>query len=143
MPEVQRSVLVNHTPEQMFALVDDVERYPEFLPWCGGASVSVRDAARTCATIHINYRGIRQSFTTENTKRPPTDMAMRLVEGPFRELDGQWRFNALGENACKIEFRLRYEFSSRLLARLLGPVFEFIANSFVEAFVKRAERLYG
>jgi len=143
MPEVQRSVLVNHTPEQMFGLVDDVERYPEFLPWCGGASVSARDAGRTRATIHINYRGIKQSFTTENTKRPPAEMAIRLVEGPFRELNGLWRFNALGERACKIEFSLRYEFSSRLLARLLGPVFEFIANSFVEAFVKRAERLYG
>lgn len=143
MPEVQRSVLVDYTPQQMFALVDDVEHYPEFLPWCGGARVSARDDTRTCAAIDINYRGIRQSFTTENTKRPPTEMTIRLVEGPFRELDGQWRFNALGENACKIEFRLRYEFSSRLLARLLGPVFEFIANSFVEAFVKRAERLYG
>ena len=143
MPEVQRSVLVNHTPEQMFDLVDDVERYPEFLPWCGGASVSARDLVRTRATIQINYRGIRQSFTTENTKRPPGEMTIRLVEGPFRELDGQWRFTALGEHGCKIEFRLQYEFSSRLLAKLLGPVFSFIANSFVEAFVKRAERLYG
>lgn len=143
MPEVNRSVLVNHKPEQMFALVDDVERYPEFLPWCGGARVSFRDDARTRATIEIRYRGIKQGFTTENTKRPPSEMDIQLVEGPFRELDGQWRFTALGEGACKVEFRLRYEFSSRLLARLLGPVFEFIANSFVEAFVKRAERIYG
>lgn len=143
MPEVNRSVLVNHKPEQMFALVDDVERYPEFLPWCGGARVSFRDDARTRATIEIRYRGIKQGFTTENTKRPPSEMDIQLVEGPFRELDGQWRFTALGEGACKVEFRLRYEFSNRLLARLLGPVFEFIANSFVEAFVKRAERIYG
>ena len=143
MPEVNRSVLVNHKPEQMFALVDDVERYPEFLPWCGGARVSFRDDARTRATIEIRYRGIKQGFTTENTKRPPSEMDIQLVEGPFRELDGQWRFTALGEGACKVEFRLRYEFSNRLLARLLGPVFEFIANNFVEAFVKRAERIYG
>ena len=143
MPEVNRSVLVNYRPEQMFTLVDDVERYPEFLPWCGGASVSARDETRTRATIQINYRGIRQSFTTENTKRAPSEMTLRLVEGPFRELDGQWQFTALGERGCKVEFRLRYEFSSRLLARLLGPVFGFIANSFIEAFVKRADQLYG
>ena len=143
MPEVNRSVLVDYTPEQMFGLVDDVERYPEFLPWCGGASVSHRDDTRTRATIEISYRGIRQRFTTENTKRPPLEMDLRLVEGPFRELDGQWRFNRLGERGCKVEFRLRYEFSSRVLAKLLGPVFEFIANGFVEAFVKRANRLYG
>lgn len=143
MPEVNRSVLVSHTPEQMFALVDAVERYPEFLPWCGGASVSFRDETRTRATLNISYRGIKQSFTTENTKRGPAEMQMHLVEGPFRELDGQWRFTALGERGCKVEFRLRYEFSSRILAKLLGPVFGFIANSFVEAFVKRAERLHG
>jgi len=143
MPEVTRSVLVSHTPEEMFALVDAVERYPEFLPWCGGASVSFRDETRTRATINISYRGIKQSFTTENAKRVPAEMQIRLVEGPFRELDGQWRFTALGEHGCKVEFRLRYEFSSRILAKLLGPVFGFIANSFVEAFVKRAERLYG
>lgn len=143
MPEVRRSVLVERTPEQMFSLVDAVERYPEFLPWCGGASVSYRDEARTRATIEIRYRGIKQSFTTENTKRAPEEMDIRLVEGPFRELDGHWRFVGLGERGCKVELRLRYEFSSRLLAKVLGPVFDFIANSLVEAFVKRAERIYG
>ena len=143
MPEVNRSVLVSHTPEQMFALVDAVERYPEFLPWCGGAIVSFRDETRTRATVNISYHGVKRSFTTENTKRPPTEMVMRLVEGPFRDLDGEWRFTALGERGCKVEFRLRYEFSSRLLAKLLGPVFDFIANSFVDAFVKRAEQLHG
>ena len=143
MPEVNRSVLVSHTPEEMFTLVDAVERYPEFLPWCGGTSVSFRDEACTRATINISYRGIKQSFTTENTKRAPGEMLIHLVEGPFRELDGRWRFTALGEHGCKVEFRLSYEFSSRLLSKLLGPVFDFIANSLVEAFVKRADRIYG
>ncbi len=143
MPEVNRSVLVSHTPEQMFELVDAVERYPEFLPWCGGTSVSFRDQTRTRATINISYRGIKQSFTTENTKRAPAEMQIHLVKGPFRELDGQWRFTALGERGCKVEFRLRYEFASRLLGKLLGPVFGFIADSFVEAFVKRADELHG
>lgn len=143
MPEVKRSVLVGYTPEQMFALVDAVERYPEFLPWCGGASVSQGDGNHVRATIEIRFRGIKQRFTTENTRRPPTEMDIRLVEGPFRELDGHWRFTGLGERGCKVEFRLRYEFSNRLLAKLLGPVFDFIANSLVEAFVERADRLYG
>ena len=143
MPEVNRSVLVNHTPEQMFALVDAIERYPEFLPWCGGASVSFRDETRTRASIKISYRGVKQGFTTENTKQAPAGIVMHLIEGPFRKLDGEWRFTALGERGCKVEFRLYYEFSSRLLARVLGPVFDLIANSFIEAFVKRAEQLYG
>ena len=136
-------MLVGHSAQQMFELVDAVEAYPEFLPWCDRAQVLHRDEATTRATLHINYRGAKQSFTTENAKEPPGRMAVRLVEGPFRALDGEWRFTALGLDACKIDFRLRYEFSSRILERLIGPVFSFIANSMVDAFVKRAEKVYG
>jgi ribosome-associated toxin RatA of RatAB toxin-antitoxin module len=143
MPEITKTVLVEHSPEQMFELVDAVERYPEFLPWCGGANVSHRDDVTTRATLHINYRGIRQSFTTENAKSPPQEMTVKLVEGPFRSLDGAWRFLPLRGGGCKIEFRLRYEFSSRILERLVGPVFNYIANTMVDAFVRRAEALYG
>jgi ribosome-associated toxin RatA of RatAB toxin-antitoxin module len=127
----------------MFALVDNVEDYPEFLPWCGGATVSHRDRETTRATIDIRFRGIRQSFTTENTKRPPSEIVMRLVEGPFRALDGRWQFTRLDDHGCRVDFRLHYEFSSRLLEKLLGRVFDYIANSFIEAFVNRAEKLYG
>jgi ribosome-associated toxin RatA of RatAB toxin-antitoxin module len=141
MPDVTRSVLVGHSCAEMFALIDAVEAYPEFLPWCGAATVTHRDAARTRATIEINYHGIRQSFTTENAKRPPEEMQIRLVEGPFRRLEGAWRFTALGDRGCKIEFRLSYEFSSRLLGRMIGPVFGYIANTLVDAFVKRAAQL--
>ncbi|HXF65531.1 MAG TPA: type II toxin-antitoxin system RatA family toxin [Burkholderiales bacterium] len=143
MSDVNRSVLVGHTPEQMFALVDAVEEYPRFLPWCGGARVLHRDERKTRAEILINYHGIRHSFTTENEKTAPREMLIRLVEGPFRRLDGTWRFNALGDHACKIELRLHYEFSSRLLEKLVGPVFNHIANTLVEAFVRRAEQVYG
>jgi ribosome-associated toxin RatA of RatAB toxin-antitoxin module len=143
MPEIIKTVLVEHSPEEMFALVDAVERYPEFLPWCGGASVSFRDDATTRATIHINYRGIRQSFTTANTKSPPHTMSVKLVEGPFRTLDGDWRFTPLQGGGCKIEFRLHYEFSSRILEKLVGPVFHYIANTMVDAFVRRAQGVYG
>lgn len=143
MPEVTRSVIVEHSPAQMFALIDAIEEYPEFLPWCGAATVILRNETITRATLQINYHGIRQTFTTENAKRAPVEMLITLVEGPFRSLEGAWRFTALGERGCKIEFRLNYEFSGRLLEKLIGPVFDYIANSLLEAFVKRAGRIYG
>jgi len=143
VPDVARSVIVGHTPAQMFALVDAVEDYPRFLPWCAAARVLHRDEATTRATLEINYHGIRQSFTTENAKRAPEEMLIKLVEGPFRRLEGAWRFTALGDRACKVEFRLSYEFSGRLLEKLIGPVFNYIAGSMVEAFVKRADAVHG
>jgi ribosome-associated toxin RatA of RatAB toxin-antitoxin module len=133
-----RSALVAHPPALMFALVDAVEDYPQFLPWCSGTTVLHRDAATTRATIEINYRGIRQRFTTENAKRAPEEMAIMLVQGPFRSLEGSWRFTPLGAHGCKIELRLSYEFSGKVLETLVGPVFNYIAVTLVEAFVKRA-----
>jgi len=143
LQEVKKSVLVGYSASQMFDLVDTVEYYPEFLPWCSGTKVLVRDAGRTRATINIDYYGVKQRFTTENAKVPPVEMTIKLVEGPFRALDGSWRFRELSEQACKIDFTLRYEFSSRILEKLVGPVFGYIANTLVEAFVQRAERVYG
>ena len=143
MPEINRSVLVGYAPAQMFDLVDAVERYPEFLPWCGGATVSSRDAMTTRATLLINFRGIRQSFTTENTKQAPHGMIMQLVEGPFSRLDGSWRFTALADRGCKVELNLRYEFSSRLIEKVIGPVFGHIAGTLLDAFVGRARQIYG
>ena len=140
---VQKSVLVSHSAQQMFSLVDAVEAYPEFLPWCDASKVIYRDATRTRATLHINYHGAKQSFTTENTQDPPRSMSIRLIEGPFRILNGEWRFTELAQQACKIEFCLRYEFSSRILEMLVGPVFTYIANTLVDAFVKRADKVYG
>jgi ribosome-associated toxin RatA of RatAB toxin-antitoxin module len=127
----------------MYALVDQVEHYPEFLPWCGGTHLEHRDGAITRASIDIDYRGIRQTFRTENRTNPPELIEIRLVSGPFRRLDGTWRFTALSDSACRIDFRLHYEFSSRVLERLVGPVFHLIANSFVDAFLRRAEQVYG
>lgn len=143
MATVSKSALVQYSAGQMFALVDAVERYPEFLPWCGETTVSYRDDLVTRATIHISYRGIRQSFSTENRKRPPESMTMHLVDGPFRMLDGEWRLTPLGDDGCKIDFRLQYEFSSGLLEKIVGPVFGYIASTMVDAFLKRADRLYG
>lgn len=143
MARVEKSVLVAHTPERMFELVDRVEDYPEFLPWCGGTELKWRDEQTTVATIHIAYLGIRQSFTTENAKVRPHEMRIKLQDGPFAALEGDWRFTALGRDACKIEFRLQYEFSSRVLETVLAPVFSHITNTFVDAFVRRADEVHA
>lgn len=142
MAEVKKLVLIEKTPQQMFDLVDDVESYPKFLPWCGGSEVSERTAHITRATLHINYHGIKAHFSTANDKEPPSLMRLHLTEGPFRHLEGEWRFTPLGETACKIEFRLVYEFSNHLFEKVLGAVFNHIATTFVDAFVKRAALVY-
>jgi ribosome-associated toxin RatA of RatAB toxin-antitoxin module len=143
MAVVHKSVLLGYSAEQMFALVERVEDYPKFLPWCGGVKVIERTDDRLIASIAINYHGLKQSFTTENINKRPTSMKMTLVEGPFKHLDGLWTFKALRDDACKIEFDLHYEFSSRILEGLIGPVFNMIANSFVDSFSKQADAIYG
>ena len=141
MATVEKSVLVEFSVERMYSLVERVEEYPRFLPWCSGTDVRLRTPETTLATIHVDYHGIEQSFTTENANDPPRCIRIKLVNGPFRELDGTWKFIPLGDQGCKIEFDLHYEFSSRILEKAVGPVFHHIANTFVEAFVKRAEAL--
>ena len=141
--KVSRSALVEFSAAEMFALVDDIERYPEFLHWCSSTAVTLRTAEKTCAAIHISFRGVRQSFSTENRKEPPQRMVMKLVEGPFRVLDGEWRFTPLGDAACRIDFSLYYEFSSVLFEKIAGPVFGHIAGTMMDAFLKRAGQLHG
>lgn len=143
MAVVHKSVLIGYSAEQMFALVDRVEDYPKFLPWCGAVDVRQREENKLIATLHINYHGIKQHFTTENENAAPASMKMKLVDGPFKHLDGTWTFKALRSDACKIEFDLRYEFSSKLLEKVIGPVFGKIANSFVDSFCQQAEKAYG
>jgi len=143
MATVQRSILVEYSAEEMRALVDDIVSYPQFLPWCGGTEIVSRDPGRTVATIRIDYRGIRQAFTTENLATAEGNICMRLVSGPFRRLGGEWSFKALAPQASKVALHLDYEFSSLLLDKILGPVFHYIADSMVDAFVKRAEAVYG
>ena len=143
MPTVQKSVLLPHSAERMFALVEAVEDYPRFLPWCGGTKVLERGAQLQVATVSIDFRGIRQSFTTENTLLAPQRIEMRLRDGPFSALDGVWQFQSLRHDACKVEFRLDYAFKSGLLGRALTPVFGQIARTMVDAFVQRAEQVHG
>ena len=143
MAMVEKSVLIERSAQQMFDLVDEVEDYPSFLPWCSQTRVEFRDTSRTVATLHINYRSVKSHFTTENEKEIPLRMRIKLVDGPFRRLEGLWYFRPLAENACKIEFRLSYDFSSKMFEKVIGPVFSQIANTFVDAFVRRADEVYG
>jgi ribosome-associated toxin RatA of RatAB toxin-antitoxin module len=142
MPLVQKSALVAYAAERMFALVEDFERYTEFLPWCAGAEVLSREGSIVLARLHIDYRGIRQSFTTENTNLPGEAIHMRLRDGPFEKLEGGWKFHALAPGASKVELTLDYAFTSALLEKAVGPVFSYISNTMVERFVARADHLY-
>jgi len=142
MAEVNKSVLVPFSSERMYTLVDTVENYTDFLPWCGGVDLIQRDETITIATLHIDYHGIKQNFTTQNTKLFPSNMDITLKDGPFRHMEGFWKFIPLADDACKIEFRLSYEFSNAFLDKLISPVFSHIANTFVDAFVERAERTF-
>ena len=143
MATVERSILIGYSAQQMFQLVEDIEAYPRFLPWCARTQVDFRDERKTVATLHIDYLGVKSHFTTENDKEAPSFMRLKLVDGPFRRLEGSWRFRALDEQACKIEFQLAYEFSSKLFDKIIGPVFGQICNTFVDAFAKRAAQVYG
>jgi ribosome-associated toxin RatA of RatAB toxin-antitoxin module len=145
MKTVHKSVLIWFSAEEMFSLVTDVGQYPQFLPWCDQASVLAQDSEGMTARVGIAFSGIKQGFTTRNSHVPNRQVHMDLVEGPFSKLDGRWDFTPLGEGqrACKVEFTLRYDFNSVALAALVGPVFDKIAGSLVDAFVKRANQVFG
>lgn len=146
MKTVNKSVLIWYSPQEMFALVTDVASYPEFLPWCDHARVLEQDAQGMKAEVGIGLGGLRKSFITRNTHEEGRRVKMQLVEGPFSQLDGDWHFHSVGdgsERACKVELQLNYGFDNRALAALVGPAFDRIAASMVDAFVKRAEQVYG
>jgi ribosome-associated toxin RatA of RatAB toxin-antitoxin module len=142
MHRSQKSVLVPFSARQMFDLVDDVARYPQFLPWCGGSEVLAQTDAGKTARVDINYHGVRAHFTTDNVNAPPESIVVTLRDGPFRHLHGEWKFRPLAPDACKVEFTIAYEFKTHVLETLVGPVFNHIANSFIDAFVRRAEATY-
>jgi ribosome-associated toxin RatA of RatAB toxin-antitoxin module len=143
MQRVRKSVLVPYGAEEMFALVDDVEAYPKFLPWCGGSKVLERHEGGKTARIDIDYHGVKAHFTTDNANLPPDKIVITLKDGPFKHLHGEWRFRALAEDASKVEFELAYEFTTHLIETIVGPVFSHIANTFIDAFVRRAEMLHA
>jgi ribosome-associated toxin RatA of RatAB toxin-antitoxin module len=143
MQRVKKSVLVPFDAREMFTLVDGIDRYPDFLPWCGGTQVLDNRPGGKTARIDIDYHGVRAHFTTDNANRAAESIVVTLKDGPFRHLHGEWRFIALAADACKIEFELAYEFATPLLERAVGPVFGHIAETFIDAFVRRAETLHA
>jgi ribosome-associated toxin RatA of RatAB toxin-antitoxin module len=150
MKTVHKSVLIWYSAQEMFSLVADVGQYPRFLPWCDHAMVRQLHDDGVTAEVGISLGGIRQTFTTRNQHLPGPRIVMSMLEGPFSSLDGEWSFSSLAEpggisapRACRVGLSLRYGFSNSGLAKVVGPVFDRISDSLVDAFVKRAEQVYG
>ena len=143
MDVVDRSALVHYSNDEMFALVSDIDAYPQFLPWCSGARVLSYEQHEMCARIDFSVSGVNKSFTTRNQLQPGREISMQLVEGPFSQLEGRWRFEPLGDAGSKISLFLEYDFSSKMVSLAVGPVFNKIANTLVDAFQKRAIEVYG
>jgi ribosome-associated toxin RatA of RatAB toxin-antitoxin module len=146
MKTVHRSVLIWYSADEMFKLVTDVAQYPKFLPWCDHAVVLEEDEHGMKAEIGISFAGVRQSFVTRNDHVDGRKVNMKLVDGPFSNLDGRWCFTPVGkegQRACKVQLDLDYGFRNAALATVVGPVFDRISASLVDAFVKRAEQVYG
>lgn len=142
MPSVKKSALVMHTASEMYQLVDDIESYPAFLPWCKSATILERDVDHAKASIEIEKGAVNKSFTTLNRMQKNKIIEMRLVEGPFKHLQGFWHFEALQENACKISIDMEFEYASRMMGLVIGPVFGKIVDSLVDSFCQRADQVY-
>ena len=142
MQRVDKNVLVPFTPIDMYRLVDHIEQYAQFLPWCRASHEANRTPDSVLGTLQIEVHGLKHTFTTRNQLSPPSSIHMTLVEGPFSELSGNWEFQAIGPDACKIRLWLQYRFASRLLETVIGPVFNRIAATLVDAFVAEAHRRY-
>ena len=138
MREVKRSALIAESPARMYDLVNDIERYPEFVPWCTAARIVSRKENEVVATLTIKRGPLKAEFTTRNLLEPASRVLMQFVSGPFRVLEGLWTLTALGELGCRIELEMRFEFANRVTGALFEPLFEDTAASLVDAFVKRA-----
>lgn len=143
MRKVSRSALVPYPAEDMYALVEDVDAYPEFLPWCSDVEVHSREGNVVEATLEMRRGGLSKRFRTRNTMQPKTSMELALVGGPFRHLSGGWRFTPLGEAGSKVALELEFEFDSRALDLMIGAFFEDACNTLVDAFTQRAAVIYG
>ncbi len=143
MKVVERSALVPYTAAQMFALVNDVARYPEFLPWCSGARVEDVAADERVASVSVSRGVLRTEFTTRNRLQPDAEILMNLVDGPFRSLTGRWRFDAIGDRGSRVSFRVEFEFKNPLTAAAFNSAFETLCGTIVDAFVQRARSIYS
>jgi ribosome-associated toxin RatA of RatAB toxin-antitoxin module len=143
LKKIHKTALVRYQAIQMYNLVDDINSYADFLPWCSKSTVLTRSADSVDASLEINYGKLHKSFTTRNFNTPHQAIEMTLLDGPFRHLHGKWTFTPLGDEGARVELTLEFEFSSKLLDMTVGPVFSHIANSLVDAFTKRAQEVYA
>jgi ribosome-associated toxin RatA of RatAB toxin-antitoxin module len=143
MHHISKSAIVPYTPQQMFELVNNIDDYSQFLNWCGSSSILNQSDDQITASVQINQGGLKQSFSTLNTLTPYKSIEMQLLDGPFDELSGEWRFETLGENASKVHLTLQFKFKSMVIDMALSPIFKSIANSQLDAFVARAKYIYG
>ncbi|MDA3135200.1 type II toxin-antitoxin system RatA family toxin [Atlantibacter subterraneus] len=143
MPQISRTALVPYSAEQMYQLVNDVKSYPEFLPGCVGSRVLEASATQMTAAVEVSKAGISKTFTTRNTLTSNQSILMHLVDGPFKRLMGGWKFTPLSPEACRIEFQLDFEFTSKLIELAFGRVFKELAGSMVQAFSARAKEVYS
>jgi ribosome-associated toxin RatA of RatAB toxin-antitoxin module len=142
MNNIKKSILLPYSCKQMYDLVTHVADYPKFLPWCSHVDIFEQDAHTTNAKMHINFKGIKQFFHTHNTQQPYERIDMNFIDGPFKHFKGHWIFKQISHNACKIEFCLEYEFNSKIIEKIIGPVFQIITSTFVDCFVKQAKQIY-
>jgi ribosome-associated toxin RatA of RatAB toxin-antitoxin module len=143
MRQVERSALVSFTPAQMFALVQDIERYPEFVPWVASARLLARTESEVIGELEMERSGIREKFTTRNVLHPPGRMDLKLVDGPFKLLEGCWTFEPIADRGTKIALSIRFEFANAMLSLLLSKSFEKSCAQLVDAFVDRARSVYA
>jgi len=142
MPKVTRSALVSFSADQMFDLVNDVARYPEFLPGCSGSRVIESSDSAMVASVDVSKAGISKTFTTSNRLADGAEILMELVDGPFKKLQGGWYFTPLDDQACKVELKLEFEFSSRMIEMAFGKIFNELTTNMVSAFTQRAKQVY-
>lgn len=143
MTKINKQARVSYSAKQMFTLVNTIESYPDFLPWCTGTNIIETSSNAMTASVSIAMGKIKQTFTTTNTMQPDTSIIMRLVEGPFKELYGHWQFKEDGQGGCKVMLEMQFEFKNKIVKHALGPAFKKITNSLVDAFIARAQEVYG
>jgi len=143
MPIINKSAEVSYTAANMFDLVNDVESYPEFIHWITGADILHRDEDEVRAKLILSVGGVQKSFTTSNRLQPHKMIEIKLLDGPFHRLEGYWRFEDLQSSGSKVMLALEFEFSNKLIAMAIGPMFQQVAGTLVDSFLERAKDIYG
>ena len=143
MTKISKATVVPYTPEEMYVLVNDIESYPAFLPWCSAAKILTQQDESLTATLSLALGKIKQSFTTENTMQDGSRIEIQLIEGPFKHLSGYWKFNPEDEQSCHIQLHMDFEFKNKIIKHTLGKAFYKVMDSLVESFAQRAQQVYG